>query len=260
MSKGKPVKIEDLKVNLFVRKALNEDRVLELSLLIEHKVELDPIKITSDLFVIDGRHRIEAHKLLNRTEIEALIVNGIKDETDLIVSAYMANVGGALPPTQEDTEHTILSLLKRNVPKKKIGDMLNLPDSLARKYINEVQSKEKRKRISDAITAITEGGLTAAHAAEKYEVELESLKAVLNGHKRKQKRGVIEIQGSLTSTYRSLGVKNAKMLGALIEKFGDGDVTEKQVREIFDHFDELQKKAANAIENWKKRFEASIKK
>jgi hypothetical protein len=61
------VRIEDLQMNLFVRWQLNEEHALYLAELIENGVLLPPIKITPDMVVIDGRHRIEAHILLNRT-------------------------------------------------------------------------------------------------------------------------------------------------------------------------------------------------
>jgi ParB-like chromosome segregation protein Spo0J len=256
MSKQKTVALKDLKVNLFVRQALNQDHALFLAELIENGVELPPIRITSGCVVIDGRHRIEAHELNDRVEIKAEIVD-VKTENEMIAEAYKANVGGSLPPTPQDTEHTIMLLLERGEAMKRIGEMLGLPAGMARKYINSVKSKTSRQKLMKAASAITDGGLTVAKAAEQYEVKLEKLKEILSGHKRKNKQGISEIQRGLTKTHKSLSQKNAALIRSLLDKYEDGDVTERQVREIFSHIDQLQKRAARAISDWKKRFDSA---
>ena len=74
------VALKDLKLNLFVRQALNQDHALFLGELLENGVNLPPIRITRKREVIDGRHRIEAYELNNRTEIEAEIVSAPPDD------------------------------------------------------------------------------------------------------------------------------------------------------------------------------------
>ncbi|KKT24670.1 MAG: hypothetical protein UW07_C0010G0027 [Candidatus Nomurabacteria bacterium GW2011_GWF2_43_8] len=231
------VALKDLKLNLFVRQALNQDHALFLGELLENGVNLPPIRITRKREVIDGRHRIEAYELNNRTEIEAEIVD-IETESELIAEAYRANIGGSLPPTTQDTEHTIMLLLERGETMKRIGELLGLPAGMARKYINSVKSKISRQKLMKAAAAITD----------------EKLKEVLSGHRRKQKQGVAEVQRGLTKTYKSLGSKNAALIRSLLEKYEDGDVTERQVRDIFAHIERLQKRSARAVSDWKKRF------
>lgn len=172
------VPLKDLKSNLFVRQALNPEHALFLAELVENGVTLPPIKITHELVVIDGRHRIEAHELNNRTEITCEVVD-VKNETDLIAEAYKANIGGSLPPTPQDTEHTIMLLLDRDETMKRIAELLGLPAGMARKYINSVKSKTSRQKLMNAASAVTDGGLTVAKAAEQYGVELEKLKEIL---------------------------------------------------------------------------------
>jgi hypothetical protein len=254
------IPIKNLKVNLFVRQGLDQNRVIFLGELLEGGTELPPIKITSDFILIDGRHRIEAYDLIGRTEIKAEIVSDVRNETDLITMAYLANVGGALPPTKEDTEHTILLLLERNVAVKQIGERLGLPASVARKYINEVRSRAARLKLQKAAAGVTEGGLTVAKAAEQYEVEPEKLKEHLSGTRRKSKNGVEEIQRCITGAYKSLSMRNSSLIRTLINKYEDGDVTEKQVREIFEHLDDVHKRAARVIMDWKNRFESANRK
>ncbi len=254
--KTETVALKDLQLNLFVRQALNQDHALFLAELVENGVTLPPIKITRERVVIDGRHRVEAHELNNRTEIMCEVVD-VENETDLIAEAYKANIGGSLPPTPQDTEHTIMLLLDRGEAMKRIGELLGLPAGMARKYINSVKSKTSRQKLMKAAAAITDGGLTVAKAAEQYEVEPEKLKEILSGHKRKHKQGVSEIQRGLTKTHKSLSQKNAALIRSLLDKYEDGDVTERQVREIFSHIEQLQKRANRSVSDWKKRFDSA---
>ena len=253
------VKISDLKKILFVRIGLNQDHALQLADLVENGVELSPIKITKDGVVVDGRHRIEAHELCQKTEIEAEIVEVVGGEAGLLAAGFKYNFGGSLPPTTADTEHTIQLLLDCGASKKAVADMLGLPVSLTRKYIAQIESKIKRQKLQRAVTAVTEGGLTAAQAAEKHGVEPESLKETLSGHRKKAKReGIEEIQRSLTTTHKSLSQKNAALIRDLLIKFEDGDVTAKQVREVLVHIEGLQKRSASSVADWRKRFEAKL--
>lgn len=249
------VALKDLQTNLFVRKALNQEHALYLAELLENGVELPPIKITQDRVVIDGRHRIEACQVALRKEIEAEIVT-VRDETDLIVEAYKANVGGPLPPSRDDTEHTVMMLLERGEPKKKIAELLGLPAGMARRYVNDVQSKASRAKLQRAAAAVTDGGLTVARAAEQYGASVEKLKEMLSGRRRKHKEGIAEIRRNFTKLYKSVGLKNANAIKRLLEKHEDGDVTEKQARDIFTHIEHLQKESSRKVADWRKRFEA----
>lgn len=254
--KTKPVtvKISDLKRNLFVRQRLDQDRAFALALMIENGVTLPPIKINPDMVVIDGRHRIEAYELNERKEIEAEILP-ITDEVELIAEAYRCNVGGALPPNTQDTEQTVEMLLERGGTIKSVAEILSLPANIARHYVNNVRSRMARKKMLEASLSVTEGGLTVAAAAEKHHVDADKLKEFLSGKKKKQ-HGVAEMQRNLTKTFRSVGAKNARLCKSLLDKFSDGDVTEKQVCEILDHLDELTRQTARNVTDWRNRFES----
>ncbi|HWQ99759.1 MAG TPA: ParB N-terminal domain-containing protein [Candidatus Methylomirabilis sp.] len=248
------VPIAELKMDLFVRKGLDQDHTLHLAELIEHGVRLEPITVTPDLMVIDGRHRIEAHELNKRNEIEATVVTGLSDEADLISAAYKANLGGSLPPSPQDTEHAVMLLIERGVAKRRIADLLGLPAGLGRKYVDDVQSKIARNKVRRAVTAVTEEGHTVAKAAEAFGVDPEKLKETLQGVKRRGKQNVAEIQRRITWNFKSLSSKNASLLRSLLDKLEDGDVTDEQVNAIFEHIESLQKRAIRAIKDWKQRY------
>lgn len=250
------VRLTELKTNLFVRSALNQDHALLLAELLENGTDLPPIKITCDNVVIDGRHRIEAADLNKLTEIRAEVVEAV-DESDVIAMAYQANCGGSLPPTTQDTEHTVKLLLDRGETIKRIAELLALPPGMARKYINEVKSKVTRAKLARAADAITEGGLTVAKAAEEYDVDPNKLKEVLSGHRRKNRQGIAEVHRTLTKQQKSASSRTAALLKRVIEQYEDGDVTEHQVREIFMHLDQGHKRSARTLVDWKKRFEGA---
>ncbi|MDD4897585.1 MAG: ParB N-terminal domain-containing protein [Candidatus Paceibacterota bacterium] len=256
----KIVNLSELQTNLFVRKELNQEHVLYLAELIENGVEMkDPIEIAESTNgvcpVVDGRHRKEAYELNNLKEIKVKVLQ-FEDEAEMISYAYRQNSGGSMPPSQEDTEHTVMLLIEKGEKQKRIAELLGLPVSLVRKYIKCVQSKQARLKIKKAVVAVAEGGLTVTKAAEKYNVEPEKVKEVLSGRKKKLKVGIPEIQGNLTKSHKSLSQKNASLMRSILEKYEDGDITESQAREIFVHIEQLQKRASRAIADWKKRFEA----
>ncbi len=250
------VLLSELSEDFYVRQHLDEDHAIYLAGLIEDGVELPPITITANYQVIDGRHRITAHDLIGRKEIKAEIVE-TTDKVELIATAYRYNTGGALPPSKDDTEHTIRLLLEKKVSKKKIRDLLELPSTLGKKWVDNVQSKMNRQKTMNAMDAISEGGLNVRQASEKYGVPIEKLKESISGRKKKQKsNGIIDMKRDLTSRYRSVGTKNGATLSHLLELVSEGDVSPKQAKEIIAHLEKLQTQSGGKLGEWKKRFEA----
>ncbi len=148
------VAIKDLRTDLFVRTALNHDRVTQFGLVIEAgEQELPPIEVTRNLAVVDGRHRIAAYDMMSKTEIPAVYVE-VQGEVGLIARAFQANLGGSLPPTMEDIKHTVLLLLDRGESGKRIGELLNLPGPIARKYVSDVKSRQMDIKLQRAAAAM----------------------------------------------------------------------------------------------------------
>lgn len=255
------VKLTDLQLNLFVRNKLDQEHALCLAELLESGVMFnDPIEVTDRggvmNIIVDGRHRREAFELNGVTEVRVRVLE-FDNEAETIAYAYKANTGGSLPPTAQDTEHTVLLLLEHGESVKRIGELLGLPAGLARKYINSVRSKVLRQKLMNAATAVTNGGLTVAKAAEQYEVDADKVREMLSGHRRKHKVGVAEVQRNLTKAYKSLSSRNAALISSLLKKLEDCEVNARQVCDIFAHLENLQKQSANAVAGWKKRFEAA---
>jgi len=249
--------IKDISWDFFVRQELNADWAIQLSLFIDAGVEMDPIYITRENKGIDGRHRYEGHDLAGKTEIKCKIVEA-DDDVEFVVFALKCNMGGSLPPNKGDIEHTIQELLNRGVPKKQIADLLMmLPGKIVRKYLSDVESQMQRAKLAKAATAVVEGGLNLPKAAEQYQVSESDLRTLLNTRtKGKTKRGIDEIERQFSMVYRTTGNRNAASIRRLLEMYQDGDVSHRQVIQVFNHLDHLIKRSTRSIGGWRKRFDA----
>jgi ParB-like chromosome segregation protein Spo0J len=257
------VKLADLNTNLFVRKALDQNHAFYLAELIEAGTKMkDAIEVTEKdglLEVVDGRHRKEAYELANISDVEVSVLE-FSNESEMIAYAYKRNTGGSLPPTAEDTNHTVMLLLQRKESMKHIGELLGIPVSLARKYANEVKSRMDRATMQAAIFSITNEGLNCKEASEKYGVDPKKLKDAISGKKQKQKQeGVGDIMRMLTDQHKSLGLKMASANKRLLEKYEDSDVTKEQVMQVFEHIKQLQKRHERTFNDLVKRFEGISK-
>ncbi len=250
-----------IKETFFVRAKLDEDWILQLAQLIENRQELPPIEVTKDHELVDGRHRIEAYKLNNRTEIECVLV----EETDrlkLVALAFTANVGGSKPPTQEDIKFTIRTLLRDGVSRRKIIEMMPFPKEVTRRYVDDVQSAEAKQRMNQAVDAVVEGEMTVKDAAEKLAVDPIKLKETLKGKKKTVKSGrslVAQYKTIFTVQFRRLSLSNGKHMGNLVEKYRDGLVTHAEMQELYDHLGGLMEQMKRAHAGRVKRFQAAVK-
>lgn len=248
--------IKDLVVDFYVRKELNHDWALQLGEFVASGVELNPIFITRENKVIDGRHRIEGHEYAGKTEIKCKIVEADND-VELIIFAVEQNMGGSMPQNQGDMEHTLQELLNRGVPKKQLTEMFKgLPAKIVRKYLTSLESRMQRVKLQKAATAISDGGLTVPKAAEQYDVPEDQLRTLINTRvKGKTKRGIEESQRQLSTSYKSLGQRNWATVRRLMEAYQDGDCSHKQMMKIFSHLEHLIKQSSRKAADWKKRFE-----
>lgn len=250
--------ISEITTDFYVRKALNDDWVMELAIKISGGVELEPIFVTREKKAVDGRHRLSAHEYADQAEIKCKYVDA-DNEIELIVFALQCNMGGGLPASKDDIEHTIQGLLDRGVSKKDLVAVLApMPEKLVKTYLKELESRNKRAKLTKAASAIVDGGLSLGKAAEQYNVDQDELKVLLSGRTRRKgaKNGVGEMQSLFSKTYQAQGSRTAKTLRRLLEMYSDGDVTHKQVLDMFKHLDHLIKQARRAIDGHRKRFDA----
>jgi len=250
--------INEIKETFFVRKELSEDRVLQLAMLYEAGTELPPLRVadgTNEL--IFGRHRRAALELLNRSEARCEIVKP-ESRAEMIVMAIEENVGGPLPLTRADIEHSIKLLLAEKTPRTQIVKMVTCwPPAVTRRYLNNVQAAMGKEKMLKAVTAVVDGGLNVPQAAEQFSVDSEDLRQELSGEKKRRKKfGLSELKSGLTSQFKSNSLKSAALVKRLLEGYEDGEVAETQVHEVLSHISHLNRRAQRSHQDWVNRFEA----
>ncbi len=252
------VKLSDLQENLFVRQTLNHDHVLALAELIEGGIAMkDPIEILEDRTIVDGRHRKQGYELNDWTEVVCRVLH-FNSDAEMIAYAYKQNTGGSLPPSRTDTEHTVRLLLDRKMAKKNIGSALGLPPEVAVKYVNIVQSKIARQKLQQAASAVIDGGLTTPKAAELHDVDVDQLRQMLSGSKKKSKKGLPQKQQQLSTAYRALASTQGKIMKWLLEQIDEGDVLATQAHDFIESVGKTQSRLAKSLDNWKQRLDGKV--
>lgn len=264
MSKIEP-KVELLDIalideDLFVRVALDEKWAETLGDLLMAGTELPPVIVCSvgDRFrLLDGRHRKWAYEANGKTTIPAIIVEVAGGEVELIAASYRYNVGGSMPPTISDTQHTIEAMLDAGASKKKIGDLLDLPALVARKYIETVEQAVKRRRVNKAAHDVAERSLTLPEAAEINNVTVDELKArmgVKPGRKKKEKNDFVGAGlNACSRKHRGLSSSRGKYLAELVKRVIESEVTPQQALDVLDALGKMARQDIRTVEDWRKR-------
>lgn len=253
--------IADLKTSYFVRRALDPDRVNFFVLLYQgNPDEVPPIKVETDTDeVVDGRHRKAALEVLQRKIIECEIVPRYENKVELLMDAYTENLGGALPPTYQDTVFVIRQLLESGLKGKEVGAMFApyYPPSAIRRYLSDAYSAVMKARMLRAKNAVAQGQMKVDEAAEKFAVDVDALRQEITGARRKKRSGgVPEIKSASSTKATSYSQYINTTLRYLVDRYEDGEVTEEQVKNVLEHFEKLNARTAKTIANWRDRFVA----
>jgi hypothetical protein len=254
MSKVIQVPLSDLKTSFYVRKKLNEDHVLQLSLLYEAGEKLPPLEIGWDNEVIDGRHRKAALELLGRTTADCH-VHGQRGVGESIVIALKANVGGALPPTKEDVVHSMILLLNQGWTQRRIIDNMPFPADVTRIYIKNAWSIVLDAKLQSALKAISEEGCTVKVAAEKYGVPIEKIQDRLTPKKRKKDVQTPAWRKShISRLYQGFHRKIAYEFQQIIRDYEDHKMTDVEVYDLIDGIYDLIKNGEKRLDDHRSRF------
>lgn len=254
------IPLDRLKDEFFVRQRLDDDHVLHLATLYEAGVKLPAVQITRSDAIIDGRHRVAALRMLDRTDVDVEWV----DEADrgiILCQALKANTGGSLPPSNSDIVYAISQMLDAGMQNSVVTKHLSpvWPPAVIRRFLSDAASLITQQRIRDAKQAVVEGGLTVADAAAKFKIKTDALKAAITGTKRR-KTATSDFKAALTTIFRSRGGKTGAVLRKLTQSYDDGDLSWAQVVDVLEHAEGLVKTANHAVRDWRKRFEAKGKK
>jgi hypothetical protein len=230
------VAINDLKLDFFVRTNLNEDRVIQMSLMYESDgiKALPPIKITKDKVVIDGRHRIEALRLFGSKEVPVEVDNE-KDQLKLYQKAIDANLGGSLPPSTADIQANMQAMIKKGMKSSEIKAWwkTRIGAASADKNYGYAASHLTAANLAKAISAITNDGLTVLEAAAMFGVEVGSIQDKLNGRNKKlnkNAKALNELVNLVGPLNRSVG----KTFSHLMQELSRGEADALEIRKYID--------------------------
>ena len=245
---------------LFVRRGLNQDRVLQFAELYDAGTPVAPIEIDVNTFdIIAGHHRFHAQTdVLDRKDVEVEFIDaGNKEER--LARAFTDNFGGPLPPSRDDIIFTITQFLDMGLKRTRICELLQpLPSTVVKNYIKTAQDAIQKARLRRGVQLVTDGGLTVSAAAEQVGVDVEQLRAQITGERKKKlKSGLPEIKQALTKQYRGVSQRNAKLMKKVIEMFEDGEASKKHVEEIISHMTRLIRQSNRAFDDWRMRFAAA---
>lgn len=251
------VPVGQLKVKTFVRKELNVEYTIQLSLLYESGKELPPLEIEENYTLVEGRHRLEAAKLAGLKEVPCIIVPSLKP-SDMIIYAFSRNVGGCLPPTKEDINFTMESLLENGMSTISIIRKFDFwPADVVRRYVKDAHNNISQRKLRAAVKAVAEDNLRISDAAHKFGVDPDKLKQMLGGKKKKgADLGINVVKGQISSQYRSHGQHNAQRFTKLFESFRNGEISAAVVDQAFEHTRQLIKRELQLHENRWQRWDA----
>lgn len=255
-------------VNRFdVRKALDEDRVLQLVGFYESGRELPPVELVQlgeDSYAyIDGRHRGAARAFCNMTDVPAIIAGNPDDPAELYARALEANWGGAKTPTRDDIIHTITRLLEIGASQTSIRERLNfLPPGSLKAYISSARSTMMKRKISKALDAIGEGE-KIDEAAKKFLIPLDSLKDVVAGKKGRwgqgrsgEKEFAINLKNYISRELRSTNTGISQKMGFMLEKVEAGEMSYKEAYDVLKAWSDHLRKTGLRVADWRARLNA----
>jgi len=251
--------LAEMKSTIFVRRHLNEDRVLQFMELYDNGSEVPPIKVIRGSMEIEaGRHRYAALGYLDRKHAECLLVEP-GNKPDLLMRAFADNFGGSLPPSRLDIVFVVRQLLEEGLPHRQITDLFAnfYKPSHMRKLLKDAHSALSKTKMQKAKNAVAHGDASVKEAAKCYGVELETLQGEITGVKKKRSTtSVTDIRREISNRNRGNTLKSVAIFRSLFDQFEDGEMSEKDVFTILTHVKRLNMDTAKRVDQWFERFEA----
>ena len=129
--------------------------------------------------------------------------------------------------------------------------------SHADKLLKEAHSKVSEAKMKRAVNAVAHGEVTVHKAAEDYGVKVEDLRNTVSGTKRKGRGTDIgEIKAEISNRNKGNSNRTVAIFRDLLDKFQDGEISDKKVAEVLDHVERLNRQASLRIRPWRERLEA----
>jgi hypothetical protein len=243
-----------------VREALDEDRVLHFVARLEAGETLEPLILDQDGKGIDGRHRVEAMIRKGVTVANATQLKFV-DITEKLRHALRSNLGGPLPPKKGDLQYVIKQLIANNKAKKFIVELLSGAGMYSRQYVSNVYddvfANIQKAVLQKAVKAISDDNITVTEAAERFDVNVDALKAHISRRKNADHQSDPKLRTAsgptaFAKTKKSTAQSFSAILNGASKLLEGGEISD-------DDFEELLNAMAGLAQDLKRALDDSIK-
>ena len=172
------LKIKDIKIpKVYCRLTINPDTV---ELYMENINKLPPVTVNKNKILINGAHRIQAHKEKGKTEIEAEIVD-VPDGLVFIDSIKRNRTQGK-QLTKYDRQHSAVLLYQQGVTDlHEVAEILDVHYDSAVRWTRHIRNNEIKKRNAE-ILALAREGKTQKEIAAKVGVDQSRVSQIIKNN------------------------------------------------------------------------------
>jgi len=151
-----------------------EDKVKEYADMIESGVEFDPILVwdkgNGEYWVIDGVHRLEAHKRVGRSTIKAELVS-CKDEIDCQIKAIQANLKHGLSIKKEEKISLVQKFYyHRGISVEELSKIFGVSERTIYRWVEDIM-RQKKEDLKEQALQLRAQGLTQEKIAKMLGVD-----------------------------------------------------------------------------------------
>lgn len=112
--------------------------------------KLPPITISKDCVLIDGYHRLTAHRLEGYSEIEAEILD-ITDKKDILIEAIRRNTTHGKQLTKKEKHHWAKQMYQQGFDKPRIATELSVSEKSVKRWVKPLED-EQNEEVMNTIT------------------------------------------------------------------------------------------------------------
>ncbi|MEW6698747.1 MAG: helix-turn-helix domain-containing protein, partial [Bacillota bacterium] len=158
--------------NIYPRTSLCVETVERYLEAIESGVKLPEIIITPDNRLLDGRHRLEAHKLAGVDEVEVIV----KESEDPDVDSVICNLKHGRPLAKEEIKAAARRWYGK-MPVQQIAETLKVTRQTVQNWVADLvkEKEETREKIREKALEMRAEGLTQEEVAEKLGVPRQTI-------------------------------------------------------------------------------------
>jgi len=156
------IKEIEIKKELYPRENENPEKIKEYA---ENIERLPPITINQNNILIDGFHRLKAHHLRMKTEIEVVIE--LCDDDKILMRAIELNAKHGLQLSNKDKKRLAIQMFDGSNSKELVNILSVSPDCF-NKWVRDIRQQRERQFKQDIISEYLKAELTQQQVADKF--------------------------------------------------------------------------------------------